>query len=86
LRTITLKIALTLALLTTPLAGCKTEVFSRLCPPLKEYNQEFRTKLAAEMTEALGKYPTILQVITDYGVTRDDIRACIKRSSKPGLS
>jgi hypothetical protein len=40
------------------------------------------TALASEYAEVIVKYPHVAKVIKDYNITRDDIRACLKRTSK----
>lgn len=52
------------------------------CPPLKEYSAEFRVGLSKEIDEIMHKYPYTMQVIGDYGLTRDDIRDCMAGSKK----
>jgi hypothetical protein len=78
-----LRTVLILTVLTIPLIGCKTVVFSRLCPKLEEYSPEFVKQLATEYADAIKRYPAIAKVVHDYDVTREDIRDCIKRSGKP---
>jgi hypothetical protein len=64
-----------------PLAGfkgCTPEVKARLCPPLQTYSAEFRAELAKEYAEVIRLYPHVAQLVRDYNITRDDIRACLK--------
>jgi hypothetical protein len=66
---------ITLGLLS--IAGCAT-IPSSSCGVLFIYTPEF-TKQAAEELDYLvntGSSPAIVQMIRDYGVTRDTIRAC----------
>ena len=76
-----LRTALLLVLLTIPLSGCKTELFSHVCPPLQSYSKSFLDALAKEYADIITKYPHVAQIIVDYNITRDDIRACIKRNT-----
>lgn len=62
-----------LAALASLLTACGGAVSS--CPPLVEYDQAFRDRLADE----LGKLPwesATVQAISDYAVLRDQVRAC----------
>lgn len=75
-----LRTAIAIVLLATLLSGCKQAIFSRVCPPLQQYDDVFLGELAKEYAEIIDGYPHVAQVVHDYGVTREDIRACIKRT------
>lgn len=49
------------------------------CPPLKTYSTVFQKNLAAEVESVMASKPHIAAVIRDYGITRDQIRACMKK-------
>lgn len=49
------------------------------CPPLKAYDKTFQTNLANEVESVMDTKPHIVKVIRDYGITRDQIRACMKK-------
>ncbi len=66
--------ALALALM----AG-KCEAPHAACPPLKTYSAMFQKNLAEEVESVMATKPHIAAVIRDYGITRDQIRACMKR-------
>lgn len=50
------------------------------CPPLKEYDKLFQSALAKEIEEMLYRYPYTLRALSDYGITRDQIRACLEKN------
>lgn len=86
-RSSTLRTILTVLLLSLPLTSCIKGSSSGpgVCPPLKGYSAEFQEELAQELEQIIKdkQYPAIQQVVTDYGVTRKDIRTCIARTT-PG--
>lgn len=49
------------------------------CPPLKQYSKAFQAAAAAEYEAVEKTAPHLVQMIDDYGVSRDAIRACLKR-------
>jgi hypothetical protein len=52
------------------------------CPPLKQYTAEFQDKLAKETEAIIETSPHVVKALADYGLTRDAIRACIKKRKK----
>lgn len=60
------------------LSAGKCEVPHNVCPPLKIYSKAFQSELKAELDRIMETAPRVMQVIKDYGVTRDMIRACMK--------
>jgi hypothetical protein len=56
------------------LAGCST-IDAGACPPLKEYTPEQNERLAQELETLPGDAIT-LDVIADYMLLRDQVRAC----------
>lgn len=74
------------------LSGCKeaSTKLANVCPTLFPYSKEFQEKLAGEVDEAMSRYPAIIKVIEDNGVTRQQIRVCLKavqipQGASPGL-
>jgi len=71
------RVALTLA--TIWLSGCATgsSDVGRLgaCPPVVEYSREFQAQAAEELT-LLPKASAVQDMLTDYAVVRDQLRAC----------
>lgn len=66
---------LPLALIGTAwLSGCAT-VVSDTCPTLFDYAPELQAQAAYEL-EALPEESAIAKLIGDYGVVRNEIRAC----------
>lgn len=49
-----------------------------VCPVIAEYSTEDQAKASKEYAalKSSGKYPIIVKMIDDYGVTRNEIRAC----------
>lgn len=67
---------LVLALTATAwLTACAT-VVSETCPTLFDYSVEQQTR-AAEELEALPEGSALAELIGDYGVVRNEIRACM---------
>ena len=60
------------------LSAGKCEAPHNVCPPLKIYSKTFQAELKAELERIMETSPRVMQVIRDYGVTRDQIRACMK--------
>lgn len=68
-----------LAIVTISLTGCATGTSEprvvAVCPPVAEYSREFQTRAAEE----LGMLPdgsAIVEMLGDYSVMRDQVRAC----------
>ncbi len=70
-----------LAIATIWLSGCATvssdELGSVSCPPVVEYSREVQTR-AAEELELLPERSVVAEMIADYGVMRDQARACTR--------
>lgn len=70
-----------LAIVTSLLSGCATvssdELGSVSCPPVVEYSREVQTR-AAEELELLPERSVVAEMIADYGVMRDQARACTR--------
>ena len=79
LRKNTLTLLASLAILATSLAGCVTADGKpgRVCPPLIPYSQAYLNETADELEEILDRYPHVARMVSDYGVTRKHIRACL---------
>lgn len=60
------------------LMAAKCETPHAACPPLKNYSKSFQQGLAAEVESVMLSKPHIATVVRDYGITRDQIRACVK--------
>lgn len=73
------KVLLVLALAPFLLAAKCERGSSITCPPLKQYSAQFQAAAAAEYEKVELQAPHLMQMIDDYGVTRDAIRACLKR-------
>ena len=62
------------------LIGCAETVYRTdlevYCPPIKEYSEDFTETLAAELDVLDEDYEAIPNVVTDYILLRDRIRAC----------
>lgn len=58
--------------------GCKPGAVIT-CPPMKQYSKQFQEQAAREYELVLKIAPHLTQMIDDYGVERDAIRACLKR-------
>lgn len=69
-----LRSRLTAVLLLLPLAGCAA-VPSSACPPLKNYTPAQQTAAATEL-DALPAGSVLAGMVSDYGVLRDQVRAC----------
>ncbi len=61
------------------LSGCATDGFERVgtavCPPVVEYGREFQARAAKEIAR-LPDGSAIAEMLGDYAVTRDQLRAC----------
>lgn len=57
----------------TTLQGCLTRGGSS-CPPIKPYTVAEQKAAAAEIRA--GRSPTLNKFVADYGVTREQLRAC----------
>lgn len=55
-------------------AGC-TPTVKVACPPLRDYDRAFMTRLADEMERAASD-SAMVQAIVDYRMLRDVVRAC----------
>lgn len=70
-----------LAITMSLLSGCATvrseEGWLAACPPVVEYGREFQTR-AAEELELLPERSVVAEMIADYGVMRDQARACTR--------
>jgi hypothetical protein len=63
------------------LAACRPGT-ALTCPPLIPYAADFQKRAMAEL-DAIAA-PHLEQMLNDYGVTRDAIRACVRRRAKQG--
>jgi hypothetical protein len=61
------------------LAACNQKAIVA-CPSLVPYSADFQKALSREIAQLDAPY--LFQVLNDYGVTRDAIRACLKRRAK----
>lgn len=70
--------------LTLLLSGCVpgSIKLADICPTLFPYDAEFQQELAREMEEILDTYPAVAKVIVDNGVTRQQIRSCLRKVGK----
>jgi hypothetical protein len=68
-----------LPVLAFTLMAAKCESPHAACIPLKNYSALFQKNLAAEVESVMVSKPHIAAVIKDYGITRDQIRACVKK-------
>ena len=68
-----------LAIVTSWLSACGTAISEPTpvgaCPPVVEYSHEFQAR-AAEELGVLPDGSTIAEMLADYGVMRDQARAC----------
>ena len=68
-----------LAIATVSLTGCAkvSSEDSRLvtCPPVVEYGRELRARAAEELA-GLTEGSVIVEMLSDYGVMRDQARTC----------
>ncbi len=60
-------------------AGCNEKTVI-VCPQLIPYSKDFQAALDREIAQLDAPY--LFQMLNDYGVTRDAIRACLKRQKK----
>lgn len=63
------------------LAGCP-EGAGITCPTPKNYSREFMAKVEAEMTMIEEKAPSVMVMLSDYGVERRAIRKCLELQKK----
>lgn len=49
------------------------------CPALKNYPAEFQAEVAKELRIIIDTSPHVVEMLNDYGVTRNAIRACIDK-------
>ena len=63
-----------------PLIACAPETFNADCGILISYSSVYQEKIAIELKglKDSNQYPNTLELINDYKVTRDSIRACQK--------
>ena len=68
-----------LGLVTIWLSGCATGGFDGgelgACPPVVQYSKEFQTRAAEEMA-LLPENSAAVEMLSDYAVLRDQMRAC----------
>ena len=68
-----------LAIATISLTGCATGASERrivtFCPPVVEYSREFQARAAEELA-LLPEGSAIADMLSDYGVLRDQARSC----------
>lgn len=71
-----------LAIATISLTGCATVAseprMATVCPPVVEYSREFQARAADEL-DLLPEGSAIAEMLADYGVMRDQARACSER-------
>ena len=60
------------------LTACQATASSNSCGTLFHYSPEFEQQASAEMAmlQQSNLAPDVVQLVNDYGVTRDTIRAC----------
>jgi hypothetical protein len=68
-------LAVILVSLAVLLSGCTTGGTPSICPPLKEYTVEENQRLLTEL-EVLPPGAYTIDVIADYMLLRDQVRAC----------
>lgn len=68
-----------LAIVTSLLSGCATDgsdgAAHLVCPPVVEYSRELQAK-AAEDLASLPEGSAIAEMLADYAVMREQVRAC----------
>ncbi len=68
-----------LAIALSLLSGCATvgsePVIATVCPPVVEYPNEVQVRAAEELA-LLPETSAIVEMLADYGVIRDQARAC----------
>lgn len=68
-----------LAIATISLTGCATGGsdlrVTTVCPPVVEYRREFQARAADELN-LLPEGSALAEMLADYGVMRDQARAC----------
>lgn len=69
---------------TISLTGCATVAseprVTTVCPPVVEYSRKFQARAADEL-DLLPEGSAIAEMLADYGVMRDQARACSGRES-----
>ena len=69
-----------LVIATSLLTGCATAGFEAggeaACPPVVEYSREFQARAAEELA-MLPEGSIIAEMLADYGVMREQARACL---------
>lgn len=78
-------VMLGVSLLAIQLIGCQA-VVSRVtaCVPLQEYSLKFQLEAGKELLEIMDTQPRISQMINDFGVSRELIRACLEKQNTSG--
>jgi len=72
-----------LLIVTSLLSACATVNSERVvgvCPPVVVYDAGFQAK-AAEEVQALSKGSAIVDMLSDYAVMREQVRACTRAKS-----
>lgn len=68
-----------LVIVTISLTGCATVAsdlrVTTICPPVVEYSREFQARAADELN-LLPEASAVQDMLTDYAVVRDQLRAC----------
>lgn len=68
-----------LAIATSLLSGCATDGSDAsgpgTCPTIVKYSRDFRTRAADEL-DLLPEGSAIAEMLADYSVVRDQVRAC----------
>jgi hypothetical protein len=68
-----------LVMAATSLTGCATVAsdprVTTVCPPVVEYSRDFQARAADELN-LLPEGSAIAEMLADYGVMRDQARAC----------
>jgi hypothetical protein len=77
-----------LAIATSLLGGCGTAGSDRpaaaACPPVVGYGAELQARAAAEV-EALPERSVVGNLLSDYAVMRDQVRACIASTGRSSM-
>ncbi len=69
-----------LVIVTSLLSACATvnsESVIGVCPPVVEYDAELQTRAAAEV-QALPEGSAVVEMLSDYAVMREQVRACYR--------
>ena len=64
------------------LTGCATTTSRQLiiyCPPIIEYEKDFRQELAQEVEELPSQFDRTFEALADYAELRDEVRSCIRQ-------